>query len=501
MRAARLRRAGSSSSTRCRWTRRLRGSRRRTRSQRTSPCAALDAKLERLVRIIKLEHLLERQGGFGAVTEWEERLSLGEQQRLGMARMFYHRPYMALLDECTNAMSTDVEAALYGAAVAEGITLVTISQRTALLEFHARELRLLDGAGAWELRLHRPATSPLPPLRPRNPDVPTPTPEAAPPAYPPDTLEVPSGSPSEEEAPENPEPKQGHEAGKVDSRSTEAQERERAATATPQRASGVHAAPQEEAPKDSQAHGGERAGMLVSTESRERGRPAIAVREGSGSSSHGEEAPEGSRAGRGAEGLFTAEGRERERPDVDSPSRQPAGSYFATAAPGAPSDPPQTEGASGHGSVGAPASHLEGADSDESRAPRGREPADPAASPRGRLAEGGGRGATRAEDSVTSGNEADGEYDGEDNRPVPATSAGDPLARTAPLKASDSASASAESASSSSASAGRPVESGGGEEGEGADAGAGRQAVGGDDGPVRPQHSKKRKSKKKRGGK
>ena len=33
-----------------------------------------------------------------------------------------------------------------------GITLVTITQRAALLKYHAVELRLIDGEGDWQLR-------------------------------------------------------------------------------------------------------------------------------------------------------------------------------------------------------------------------------------------------------------------------------------------------------------------------------------------------------------
>jgi ATP-binding cassette subfamily D (ALD) long-chain fatty acid import protein len=47
-------------------------------------------------------YLVEREGGWGTVKEWGEVLSLGEQQRLGMARLFFHRPRFAILDECTS---------------------------------------------------------------------------------------------------------------------------------------------------------------------------------------------------------------------------------------------------------------------------------------------------------------------------------------------------------------------------------------------------------------
>ena len=37
-----------------------------------------------------------------------------------------------------------------------GITLVTITQRAALLKYHAVELRLIDGEGDWQLRTIAP---------------------------------------------------------------------------------------------------------------------------------------------------------------------------------------------------------------------------------------------------------------------------------------------------------------------------------------------------------
>ncbi|KAL4378612.1 hypothetical protein GQ457_02G009330 [Hibiscus cannabinus] len=113
----------------------------------------LHARLKTILENVRLNYLLEREeGGWDANLNWEDILSLGEQQRLGMARLFFHKPKFGILDECTNATSVDVEEQLYRLAKDLGITVITSSQRPALIPFHALELRLVDGEGKWELR-------------------------------------------------------------------------------------------------------------------------------------------------------------------------------------------------------------------------------------------------------------------------------------------------------------------------------------------------------------
>ncbi|XP_068658650.1 ABC transporter D family member 1-like [Aristolochia californica] len=111
----------------------------------------LDAQLRTILENVRLIYLLERGGGWDASLNWEDILSLGEQQRLGMARLFFHHPRFGILDECTNATSVDVEEHLYRLASEMGITFITSSQRPALIPFHSMELRLIDGEGRWEL--------------------------------------------------------------------------------------------------------------------------------------------------------------------------------------------------------------------------------------------------------------------------------------------------------------------------------------------------------------
>lgn len=106
-----------------------------------------DADLLEYLKILGLEHLPELyEEGWDAEAEWRDVLSGGLQQRVAMARLFYHRPKYAILDECTSSVTLETEKAMYDTAKALGVTLMTVSHRRSLWKYHFHILQF-DGQG------------------------------------------------------------------------------------------------------------------------------------------------------------------------------------------------------------------------------------------------------------------------------------------------------------------------------------------------------------------
>jgi ATP-binding cassette subfamily D (ALD) long-chain fatty acid import protein len=107
-----------------------------------------DYDLMAVLDTVRLAYLPVREGGWDTKKEWKDVLSGGEKQRISLARIIYHSPAFAVLDEPTSAVSSDVEGLLYSVCKERGITLVTLSTRASLKKYHTFQLSL-DGHGGW----------------------------------------------------------------------------------------------------------------------------------------------------------------------------------------------------------------------------------------------------------------------------------------------------------------------------------------------------------------
>jgi vitamin B12/bleomycin/antimicrobial peptide transport system ATP-binding/permease protein len=115
-----------------------------------------DQELLHTLDLVQLSHLRDHPDPLAVEADWGKILSIGEQQRLALARLLLLRPKYAFLDEATSALDPDNEANLYRLISDMGTTVISISHHPAVRKYHRVELELL-GDGLWRLRAVRDA--------------------------------------------------------------------------------------------------------------------------------------------------------------------------------------------------------------------------------------------------------------------------------------------------------------------------------------------------------
>jgi putative ATP-binding cassette transporter len=113
-----------------------------------SPEKFSDDQLRHVLEQVRLPDLVRRYPDLDIKQDWPRLLSLGEQQRLGFARLLLNSPRFVVLDEATSALDVTTEQALYGMLVALDMGFVSVGHRPTLRDYHDTVLEL-DGTGAW----------------------------------------------------------------------------------------------------------------------------------------------------------------------------------------------------------------------------------------------------------------------------------------------------------------------------------------------------------------
>jgi putative ATP-binding cassette transporter len=109
-----------------------------------------DQELEIILKKVNLQHLLTDKNSFNKEVNWEQVLSLGEQQRLAFARLLITGPTFTILDEATSALDLSNEASLYQQLQETKTTFISVGHRESLFNYHQWVLELTENSH-WQL--------------------------------------------------------------------------------------------------------------------------------------------------------------------------------------------------------------------------------------------------------------------------------------------------------------------------------------------------------------
>lgn len=116
------------------------------------PCAG-EAVSDALIRSVMIQCRLEEFiDQLDHTDNWSHILSLGEQQRIGFARMLLIRPDWLFLDEATSALDEPTERLLYRTLREQmpNTAIISVGHRNTLHSFHSKKLNLTTN-GTWSI--------------------------------------------------------------------------------------------------------------------------------------------------------------------------------------------------------------------------------------------------------------------------------------------------------------------------------------------------------------
>ncbi|MBS0910619.1 ABC transporter ATP-binding protein/permease [Tatumella sp. JGM118] len=109
-----------------------------------------DEQLQAVIQQVKLSEMISRYGSLDSIENWRNSLSLGEQQRIALARVMLAKPGYLFLDEATSALDPVTEDLIYQQLVSLNINIITIAHNKTVMKYH-HYLLMLHSRGEWSI--------------------------------------------------------------------------------------------------------------------------------------------------------------------------------------------------------------------------------------------------------------------------------------------------------------------------------------------------------------